>query len=313
MWTFNYKTMNNFRFQLEKYNGLKTRYHCPNCNKKEFVRYLDNYSNEHINSIVGRCNREEKCGYHFTPRQYFLNRIVPSGKIPLAQIIRKPEVPVYYFDKNIITSTLGNKLNDSNLYRYLISKFSKDKVDQTFEKYLVGTSNKWQDSTIFWQVDSDYRIRAGKIMNYNSKTGRREKNKISWYKTPDGFKMEQCLFGLHLLQTSPKNAKIGIVESEKTALICDIAFGGDIIWLSSCGLRGLNRDKIKELKNREIILFPDLSPESSKVNAFKIWQLKAATISINLNVAIRVSTYLEEIATDKQREEQWDLGDFLLQ
>ena len=61
------------RFILQPYKGLNTRFRCPNCqhNSKTFVRYIDTETNQHIHDNVGRCNREDKCGYHFTPKQYF--------------------------------------------------------------------------------------------------------------------------------------------------------------------------------------------------------------------------------------------------
>ena len=39
--------------------------------KNVFTRYIDTYNNIYINDIVGKCNRIDKCGYHYTPHQYF--------------------------------------------------------------------------------------------------------------------------------------------------------------------------------------------------------------------------------------------------
>ncbi|MBR2428767.1 MAG: hypothetical protein IKB15_02155, partial [Alistipes sp.] len=37
-----------------------------------FTRYIDTYNNNiYINDNVGKCNRLDKCGYHYTPKQYF--------------------------------------------------------------------------------------------------------------------------------------------------------------------------------------------------------------------------------------------------
>nr|MUH40439.1 hypothetical protein [Zobellia laminariae] len=101
--------MSNYRFQLEKYTGLKSRYHCPNCNQKQFVRYVDNQTNMHINSKVGRCNREEKCGYHFTPKQYFCDHEIPKiNNTYISKKIIKSE-KIFYFDKNSVKRTTGKK------------------------------------------------------------------------------------------------------------------------------------------------------------------------------------------------------------
>ena len=39
--------------------------------KNVFTRYFDTYNNIYISDIVGKCNRLDKCGYHYTPHQYF--------------------------------------------------------------------------------------------------------------------------------------------------------------------------------------------------------------------------------------------------
>ena len=57
---------------LQKYAGKSTRFTCPNCKTPfSFTRYLDGETHQSIHPSVGRCNREIKCGYHYTPRQYF--------------------------------------------------------------------------------------------------------------------------------------------------------------------------------------------------------------------------------------------------
>ena len=62
-----------YRFILEKYRGLSTRYTCPRCGRKHtFTRYIDTENNNnYISDNVGKCNRLDKCGYHYTPREYF--------------------------------------------------------------------------------------------------------------------------------------------------------------------------------------------------------------------------------------------------
>ena len=62
-----------YRYQLEKYRGRSTRHVCPQCGRKNvFTRYVDTENNNiYISDIVGKCNRLDKCGYHYTPHQYF--------------------------------------------------------------------------------------------------------------------------------------------------------------------------------------------------------------------------------------------------
>jgi hypothetical protein len=69
---------------LQKYAGKSTRFTCPACKTPHsFTRYLDGETHQPIHPTVGRCNREIKCGYHYTPRQYFedLKRQDPHARI----------------------------------------------------------------------------------------------------------------------------------------------------------------------------------------------------------------------------------------
>ena len=65
--------MNDYRYQLERYRGVSTRYTCPQCRRKHaFTRYIDTENNnQYLSDNVGKCNRLDKCGYHYTPREYF--------------------------------------------------------------------------------------------------------------------------------------------------------------------------------------------------------------------------------------------------
>src|SRR5690606_35675407 len=56
------------RYILEPYNGLSSRFRCPNCRSKgSFVRYIDTELNEYLPECYGKCNREVKCGYWKNP------------------------------------------------------------------------------------------------------------------------------------------------------------------------------------------------------------------------------------------------------
>ena len=63
----------NYRYILEKYRGRSTRYNSPQCGRKHtFTRYIDTENNNrYIADNVGKCNRLDKCGYHYTPKQYY--------------------------------------------------------------------------------------------------------------------------------------------------------------------------------------------------------------------------------------------------
>ena len=63
--------MSEYRFHLEKYR-YGSKIDCPNCGRKRcFVRYIDEEGTVHFPSSVGKCDHEQSCGYHYTPREYF--------------------------------------------------------------------------------------------------------------------------------------------------------------------------------------------------------------------------------------------------
>lgn len=305
------KNMKQFRFSLQKYNGSKTRFHCPNCDKKEFVRYIDNETGEYLNDDVGRCNRIERCGYHFKPKQFFESKGKQLQYLT-SKVLRQIAKETSYIDENQLLDSLHSECNLSNLYSFFANYFEEEKVGKVFRKYLVGVSNKWVNSTIFYQVDQEMKVRAGKILQYNSETGRRDKKKFYWIKNESEAKeMRQVFFGLHLINYF-KNYKIGIVESEKTAMLCDLFFDEKIIWLASGGMEGINERKLKDLEGREVILFPDLSTNSSKNPAYKSWRTKAETFGEKLKMNIKINNYLELFSCSSDKENQLDLGDFII-
>jgi hypothetical protein len=93
-----------------------------------------------------------------------------------------------------------------------------------------------------------------------------------------------------------------LVESEKTAVIASIYFS-DYIWLATGGIANLSYERMKVLRNRKVVLFPDLG-------AFDLWSQKAKEFKKWLD--IRVSDYLEKIATPEEREQKLDLADYLI-
>ena len=87
--------MNTYRFTLEKYRGISTRYTCPQCGRKHtFTRYIDTENNNnYLSDNVGKCNRLDKCGYHYTPKQYFTDNpwLREKRDFPFSQNIGKWE------------------------------------------------------------------------------------------------------------------------------------------------------------------------------------------------------------------------------
>lgn len=246
--------MNTYRFQLEKYNGMKTRFTCPQCKRKKiFVKYIDNKTGSYISDKVGRCNRESECGYHYKPKEYFENNIMEIKREHYIPTIAPPKT-IDYMNKNDVYKSMSY-FDHNNLIQFLYTQFKKDIVDAVVKKYAIGTVGNW---TVFWQIDIDKNVRTGKKMLYVKETGKRYKEdhkfSIAWMHKK-GFNLKQCFFGEHLLNIE-SDKPIAIVESEKTAIISSIKYP-EFIWLASSGKQGLNKEKCKVLGFNNVTLFPD--------------------------------------------------------
>ena len=293
------------RFILEPYKGMKSRYHCPECNNrdKSFTRYIDTETGNYLADHVGRCNRESKCGYHYTPKQFLEanGQIIPARPIPnrIESAKKASFIPIEAFKGSFNTSA------HNNFYLALKRLYGANGANHVFNTYQIGSSKRWQGANVFWQIDINGQVRTGKIMLYNPETIKRVKDSagrslIDWVHRFTGiepYNLSQCFFGEHLLRTYP-NKPVAIVESEKTAIIASIhipAFN----WLASGSKTGLN-DKCHVLKGRKVILYPDLG-------CFDDWKLKAD------KYGFIITDILERSANDSQRVNGMDLADFLIQ
>lgn len=303
--------MSNYRYILEPYNGIKSRYKCPNCGKDiQFTRYIDTQTNEYVNDSVGVCNRLTKCGYHYKPKQFFNdNNISLDDKkiLPFVKKTPKPKSKTSYFNAEVMQESINSK--KPNLFiDFLVNIWDEEIAEFLKVKYNIGTSTKWKGATTFWMQDINGKIRSGKIMLYNPIDGKRIKkpfNKISWeHKTRklENFNLEQCYFGEHLLNED-KNKPVAICESEKTAIISSI-YLPEFIWLAVGSANNLNEAKTRCLNGRDVVLFPDLK-------CFNLWNSKIPQLS-NL-ATFRISTLLKDKATKEERESGLDIADYLLQ
>jgi hypothetical protein len=297
------------RYILEPYKGMNTRYRCPTCQQraKTFSLYIDTETGEHIHPTVGRCNRESNCGHHYTPKQYFQDNNI-SFDTPKAYkprpVIRQPK-PVSFIPVEVFKASL--KAHETNHFvQFLINLFGVEVASQLVSRYFIATSKHWNGATVFWQIDTQGKVRTGKIMLYSPTTGKRVKNlelAVYWVhkalKQPE-FELRQCLFGEHLL--IDKTKPVAIVESEKTAVIASV-YLPQFIWVAVGSLTNLNAEKCSTLKGRTVILFPDLS-------GFEKWSSKAKELS---HLAIfTVSALLERKATEAEKKQGFDLADYLI-
>lgn len=251
--------------------------------------------NRPLDEAVGRCERINNCTYHLPPRQYLrehgMFRKPESWGDYLISRYHKPSQPLSPVEPSRHTLPLGyvcqtmtaysrNKLV-MWLWQQFSDRLSAGQFGQLLTEYCVGTSARWDGSTVWWQIDTDRQVRTGKIMDYDPATGRRVKDsqgraRMSWVHAivdegrREGFSLRQCLYGAHLLARYP-DARLWVLESEKGALITamvleSLGLYGDIIPIATGGCGALTADKYERLdplsrmaplRGRDVTLLPD--------------------------------------------------------
>jgi len=295
--------MNTHRYILQPYTGRNSRYTCPVCKKpRQFSRYIDTETGEVLAEDVGKCNRIDKCGYHYTPKLYFAEKGIKPAVGSHKQIKQTPPRPVSYIDEHIFKQSL-KKYETNNFIKYLHSLFDFQTVDLLINLYKIGTSSRYGGgTTVFWQIDSNNKIRTGKLIQFAN--GHRIHGKNNWVHSVLGlnnFNLKQCLFGEHMLKHTTHDI-VCVVESEKTAIIAT-AFMPEMVWLATGGAESLNSDKIQVLHGRKVILFPDASKDG---RIYKKWKQKADEFGFS------TSDLLEREASQKQKAAGVDIADFLM-
>ena len=201
-----------------------------------------------------------------------------------------PPLPDLELPKHIMAGT-ETDLSKDNLVNWIKTGIKWDvtqrsRINQVLGDYHVGHGKNGH--TIFWQLDSDGKLRTGKMMKYRT-DGHRDKQ-ASWsfdfihsvlskhwdaanhewtdeppYPFPNLYNPDKqqpaiTFFGMQLLKRYPK-ATIKLVESEKTAVLMAIAYGNSAmdLWIACGGLEMLTRERMKPIidKGRRVILYPD--------------------------------------------------------
>ncbi len=302
--------MKEYRFILQPYKGRESRTICPHCHHKNtFVRYIDREGTITFPAHVGRCNREIKCGYIFTPKEYF--KLYPHQmpeSFSVDRIDPEPTKQISFIDKSIVQSSMCH-YEKNNLFLYLSSLLGKEDTEKLMKKYGVGTAKFWDGATVFWQTDTNGNVRTGKIMLYGPENGKRVKGSnayITWVHAllpKCDFHLKQCFFGEHLLENR-REFPVALVESEKTALVASY-YLPDFTWIASGGKNGCLHTAKDILKGFNVILFPDLG-------ATDLWRKESLKLE-EAGIHNTVFDYLERNATEDQRKNGYDIADFLVQ
>lgn len=297
-------------YKLEKYSGKDSRHTCPNCGRHSFTYYIDE-SGEYLSKEVGRCDHESSCGYHYTPKDYFRDH--PEAKKSRSsfdkprkmqpQPKQPPKSPDYIpMDMIQRSESINNTFMD-----YLKKYWPVKELEDVAKMYHLGSTK--DRGCIFTQIGVDGFCHTGKIIHFGE-DGHRikgEKDMVDWIhvrlmrkqgKKKDDFNLRQVLFGEHLIPKR-KEATVAIVEGEKTAVICALTFP-DYIWVSTGGQKEFKYEKLKVLKGRNVIIYPD-------ANATEEWKQKASLM--NHWKSVKVSDW----AKNEEPKSKRDIADLIME
>ena len=313
-----------YKYALAPYAGTQSRLICPACGKREFVPYIDTETGVILDETCGRCNRESHCGYHLSPSEFFkqnpgarpqgdawrqepdwLRKKLQSGMADYSK--SKASGPVCVLPPEIVKRTIVVE-PASHLVQYLDNTIDPLITEGLVFMYNLGRTRN--DATIYYQQDRKGRYRGGKVIDYNPETGHRIKDSacpVYWIHQsfqrhgyiPQDWKMTQVLFGEHLLDQNPDRI-VCLVEAEKSAVVC-AGLIPEYVWVATGGKTQLG-ERLDVLRGRTVIAFPD-------VDAYDEWN---EYFQGRMDLNVTVTDYLEENATEEDREAQIDIADLLL-
>ncbi len=327
------------------------KHRCPQCGQKTFVRYIDNTTGEYLPEQYGRCDREDKCGYHLNPLtdgHYKRNGDAPAP-VWLPRRLQAPPkqpptaAPVVIPDEVYRPYEAAGLCSGfvRNLRQNVPFPFPDTDISKAVQLYRLGavSGGYMAGAVCFPFIDTHGNIRAVQVMQYdetNHKTGATFLHSIletdykqrggvpDWvqdYKKQD--KLITCLFGAHLLKQYPHNP-VALVEAPKTAVVGTLYHGfpdessNNPVWVANFNKSSFTYDKLKVLEGRRVEVFPDLSKTTDKdgnpkETTLQEWKRKAEALQAeHPRLDFRFNDYLEQVATDEQRAAGLDLADFLI-
>ncbi len=351
-----YKTFKMGKYYRYSLDTGSSKFECPDCGEKRFVRYFDNEAQDYLPDKYGRCDR----GGHYHLNPYSDGYAKSNGNLRhrgyksrsyFTSIASAPEQPSVYIPLEVLRETLKDHSHNNffnNLMKKVSFPFHPHDIEKLIEMYLIGTINpiKRRDQYLKGAVTFPYfesidKIQAIQIVQYDVNNHRTSINWIDTFLSPKSGidapaefpavkskvdiidwiearrdqKKVNCYFGAHLIKRFPHNPII-LVEGPKSALIGMLYFGfpdehpDNPIWLATGSSSTFSMDRSRILLKRDVIIFPDLSPDG---RTYKEWKKKALEFQSKLSwTSFKVSSFFEENASFKERQDGLDIADYLI-
>lgn len=224
-----------------------------------------------------------------------------------------PPPPRVFIDMKEVIA-VADIVERSTLFRYLCGLFDPEEVRRVFRAYHVGATKDFGELPDLGTLASAFPyINAGgqcvdvHLQPYEADGHRWKPERHRYFQNWLLAKRKQNdrrapwpLFGEHLLPARPA-APVGVVESEKTALICSI-IAPRYVWVATGSLANLNARRCAAIRDRAVYVFPD-------VDGIEAWNAKAAALAKDGFRIFFCGQYIADNATPESKD---DLADIII-
>lgn len=185
-----------YRYSLDT---RSTKFECPDCGGKRFVRYFDNEAQDYLPDKYGRCDRGGH--YHLNPYSdgYAKSNGNPQhrgykSRSYFTSISSAPELSSVYIPLEVLRETLKEHSHNNffnNLMKNVPFPFQPHDIEKLIEMYLIGTINPFKrrdqylkGAVTFPYFESIDKIQAIQIVQYDANNHRRAINWIDTFLSP---------------------------------------------------------------------------------------------------------------------------------
>ena len=297
------------RVMFKSISKLSSRYNEAENNRK--------YTNAlHTSHKVGIASFIYMCRQHGIDTNRFYIKDTVDYAQPIATPVnhRQRSVTPVAIQREYVARSLDRNLRSDFVSFLKLLVADVDRVVEIVNVYQLGVTK--DDHVIYWYISSDNVVRMGKVMAYKAEGHRNKfytplsipKELSKRGELSADYAIKQTLFGEHLLNLSTSEGKtIGIVESEKSAVICSLCIP-DLLWMATGSKGNLQEERLSAIKERNSILFPDTDKDGG---AYRQWMNRSKELNAN-GWHLQVSDYLERVATIEQRLAKIDIADLFV-
>ena len=298
------------RAMFKSISKLSSRY-----NEAENNRKFNNAL--HTNKKVGIASFIYMCRQHGID----INKFYIKDTVDYAQPIATPvnhhqrSVTPVAIQRDYVSRSLDRNLRSDFVSFLKLQVANVDKIVDIVNTYQLGVTK--DGHVIYWYIDKADVVRMGKVMAYKP-DGHRNKSFMPLSIPKElskrgelsvGYAIKQTLFGEHLLGFSTNAYKtIGIVESEKSAIICSLCIP-NLLWMATGSKGNLQKERLSAIKERLAILFPDTDTDGK---TYSEWQSRVSELNAK-GWHLQASDYLERVANAEQRQAKIDIADLLIE